>query len=198
MKQPADLLAQTRPGEGAVQHMVRTPDLRGQWHLAADAPDRFCAGEPIPFFEARDLGIAVCPDDDGLIDAFVDAGFEEERHVVDDYGVRILSCGLSRESDLLARDTGVNDGFERTAFGWLAKDDGCERLAIETAVRIEDGIPERFDDLAPGRLVGLYDIAGQPVGIDHNRATLLEHLGDGALAGGDAACEADQNHGGGA
>jgi hypothetical protein len=27
---------------------------------------------------------------------------------------------------------------------------------------------------------------------------LLEHLGDGALAGGDAACEADQNHGCGA
>jgi hypothetical protein len=27
---------------------------------------------------------------------------------------------------------------------------------------------------------------------------LLEHLGDGALAGSDAACEADQNHGGGA
>jgi hypothetical protein len=24
---------------------------------------------------------------------------------------------------------------------------------------------------------------------------LLEHLGDGALAGGDATCEADQNHG---
>jgi hypothetical protein len=27
---------------------------------------------------------------------------------------------------------------------------------------------------------------------------LLEHLGDGALAGGDTACEADQNHGCGA
>jgi hypothetical protein len=27
---------------------------------------------------------------------------------------------------------------------------------------------------------------------------LLEHLGDSAFAGRDAACEADQNHGGGA
>ena len=178
--------------------LVRSLDLFRQWHLAADAAECFSAGEAVSFFQARDLGVAVGGDDDGLIDSLVDTGFEEERDVVDDDGLRILSCRFSRQSDLLSCHAGVNDGFECTAFCRMAEDDGSERLAIEAAVRVEDGLAECFDDLPPSRLARLHDIASQLVGIDHHRAALREHLGDGAFTGGDAACEADQNHGCGA
>ncbi len=67
-----------------------------------------------------------------------------------------------------------------------------ELAAIEGAVRIEDGLTERFDDLSPGRFARFDDLSSsQFVGIDDDRAALLEHLGDGAFAGGDAACEAN-------
>lgn len=174
--------------------MVRSPDLFCKWHLAANAAQRFGAGKIVPFLEAGDLGVAVGGDDDGVIDSLVDAGFEEQGHVVDDHGLRVLSYRFSRQSDLFTRDTGMDDGFNRASFRWMAKDDGSECLAIEAAVRIEDGLAECFDDLPPSRLARLHDIASQLVGIDHHRAALLEHLGDGAFAGGDTACEADQDH----
>ena len=88
----------------------------------------------------------------------------------------------------------MNDGFQRTAFRWMAKDDGSERVAIEAAVWFEDGLAECFDDLPPSRLAQFHGIVSQLVGIDHHCAALLEHLGDGAFTGGDTACEADQDH----
>ena len=72
------------------------------------------------------------------------------------------------------------------------KDNDSQLTAIEGAVKIEDGLTECFHDLLarpvyPAR----HNITGQFVGIDDHRAALLEHLGNGAFAGGDAACEAD-------
>ena len=99
---------------------------------------------------------------------------------------------------MLACDTGMDDAFKLTKLGPVSENDGSQRMAIEGAVWIEDGLAERFHDLAPGRFAWFDDVSGQFVGIDDDRAALLEHLGDGAFAGGDAACEADQDHGGGA
>lgn len=178
--------------------MVCLLDLLGHRQLAADAAQRFGTGKAVSFLQAGNLGCSVCGDDDGLIDSLVDTGFEEQRDVVDDYRLRVFSCGLSRQSGLLSCDTRVNDCFERTAFCWMAKDDGTECLAIEAAVWVQDAPAECFHDLAPGRFARFHDVPSQFVGIDHDRAALFEHLGDGALARGDAACEADQDHGGGA
>jgi hypothetical protein len=173
-------------------------DLLSQRHLAADASKRFGAGETVTFLEARDLGFAIGGDDDGLIDSLVDAGFEEERYVVDDDSVRVFSSGLPCEPFLFSRDAGMNYAFESTAFGWLAEYDSTERTAIEGAVWIEDGLAERFHDFSPSRFAGFDDVMGQFVGVDDDCAALLKHLGDGALAGRDAPCESNQNHGGGA
>ena len=92
----------------------------------------------------------------------------------------------------------MDDAFKPTPLGPVSENDGSQFTAIESVVRVEDGLAERFDDLSPGRLARLHNIAGQLVGINHDRAALLEHLRDGALAGSDASCESDQNHGGGA
>lgn len=178
--------------------MVSSSNFLCQWHLAVDASDRFSVGETVTFYETCDLCFAVGGDHDGAVHSLIDAGFEQERHVIDDDGVRVFSCGLFGESRLLAGDAGMDDAFELPAFHWIAEDDVSEGLSVKRAVLVEDRLSEKCDDLSPSRLAGLNDFTGQFVGIDDDRAVLLEHLGDGALAGGDAACEADQNHGCGA
>lgn len=171
--------------------MVRSPDLLGQGHLAVDAMQGFGAGEAISFFETGNLSGSVCGDDYRLIEALVDAGLEEQRYIIQHHGMRVLSCGLLRQSGLFAGDAGVDDGFQRPAFCWMTKDDGAEHVAIEAAVRIEDVPAECVDDGLPGRFAGLDNVPPQQIGIDHDRATLLEYLGDGAFACRDAACEAN-------
>ena len=156
-----------------------------------DASDRFSAGEAVSFLEARDLCFAVGGDHDGAVHSLIDASFEEERYVVDHYSVRGFFCRLFCQPCLFVCDTGVDDVFKPAPLGPVSENKGSQLTAIEGAVRIEDGLTERFHDLAPGRLTWFDDFTGQFVGIDNDRAALLEHFGDGALAGGDAACEAD-------
>ena len=163
--------------------------------MAADASNRFGAGKSVSFLKAGDLDIAVGGDDDGLVDALVYAGFEEEWHFVDDHGTGSAFGDPTHESSLLAGDAGMDDTFELPAFLRIMEDDASEGLAVERAVQVEDCLPKEFDDGSPGRFTWLDDLSRQQVSIDHRCAALLEHLGDGALAGGDAACEADQNHG---
>jgi len=193
-----DLLSERRAREGSIQHVVGPSDFLCQWHLAADASDRFSAGEAVSFLEARNLGVAVGGDHDGCVDAFVYAGLEQERHFIDDHSMGFAFGDPTHESLLLACDMGVDDSFKLAQFGPVSENKGSQLTTIEGAVRIEDGLAERVYDLAPGRLAWPHDIVGQLVGIDDRCAALFEHLGDGSFAGGDAACETDQNHGCGA
>ena len=178
--------------------MVRSLDFLCQRYLAADASKRFSAGKTVSFLESRDLCFEVSGNHDDFIHSLVDANFEEKWNVIDYHCFAVVSCRLSCQSSLFARDTGMNYSFEHAQLGLISKDDCTQGLAIEGAVRIEDGLAEGFYDLAPGRLVRLHDLTGQFVGIDDDRPASLEHLGDGAFACGDAACEADHNHGCGA
>ena len=54
---------------------------------------------------------------------------------------------------------------------------------------------KRIHNGMPGWFPWFDNLSGQFIGIDHDGAASLEHLRNGALAGCDAACEADQNHG---
>ena len=171
--------------------MVCPLDLLCQRHLAADASDRFSAGESVSFLEAVDLGVSVGGDDDGAVNSLVDSCFKKERHVVDHDGLRVFSCSFFCEPRLFACDTGVDDVFKPVQLGPVSENNGSQFTAIEGAVRIEDGRTERFHDLSPGWFARFDDLSYEQVGIDDDRAVLLEHLGDGALARGDAACEAN-------
>ncbi len=163
--------------------------------MASDSPDGFSAREAITFLETSDLSLAISRDDDGGIHSFVDAGFVQQRHVVDHHSVRVFSCCLFGKSHLFAGNTGVDDAFKPTPLGLISENNSSQFPAIEGAVRIEDGPAEGFHNLSPSRFAWLHDIVGQLVGIDDDCAALLEHLGNGALAGRDAACEANENHG---
>jgi len=178
--------------------MVRSLDLLCQGHLASDASNRFGTGEVVSCLEAGDLCFAVGGDDDGGIDTCVNASLEQKRYVVDDDGVRVFSCCLFGESRLFACDTGVDDAFKPTPLGVVSENNGSQLPAVDGAVGIQYSLTEYVDDLSPGRFAGFDDLMGQFVGINDDRAALLEHLGDGAFAGCDTACEADENHGGGA
>ena len=144
------------------------------------------------------MGLAISCHDKGCIHTFVDASLEQKRYVVNHHRCRICSSSLFRQSSLFAGDAGVDDVFELPACFGIAEDDASESLSVERAVLIEHGLPKDSDNLSPSRLAWLDDFMGQFVGIDDDCAALLEHFGDGAFASGDAACEADQNHGGGA
>jgi hypothetical protein len=178
--------------------MVRSLNLLYQGHLAADAADGFSEGEAVSFLEARDLGLAISRDDDDFIRAFVYACFEEEWDFVDHDGLGMFASDAFSQTDLLAGDAGMDDAFELPSFFLIAEDNASEGLSVERTVLAEYCLPEECNDLPPSRFARLHDIAGQFVGIDDDRAASLEHLGDSALAGGDAACEANQHHGGGA
>ncbi len=179
------------PWPRPIDHDIGQVDFLGQRHLASDSPDGFSAKEAITFLEAGDLGFAVGRDDDGMVDSLFDASFEEERYVVDDDCTRVFSRSLFRQSSLFTGDARMDDMFELPAFFCVAEDDASESLSVERAVLIEDGLPEERDDLSPGRPTWFDGLMGQFVGIDHDRAALLEHLGNGAFSGRDAACEAD-------
>jgi hypothetical protein len=99
---------------------------------------------------------------------------------------------------LLALDPGMDDSFKPAQFGPVSENKGSQLTTIEGAVRIEDGLAEGLHDLAPGRPTWRHNVVGQLVGIDDRCAALFEHLGDSSFAGGDAACEANHNHGCGA
>ncbi len=144
------------------------------------------------------MSLLISRDDDRTVDSLFDTCFEQERHVVDDDGMRVFSCCLCGESRLFACDTGVDDAFKPTPLGLVSEYNGSQLPAIEGAVGIQYSLPECVDDLLPGGFAGLDDLMGQFVGIDHDRAALLQHLGNGAFSGRDAACEANENHGGGA
>ena len=144
------------------------------------------------------MGFAVGRDDDGMVDSLVDPSFEEQGHIVNHDGLRMFASDDVAQTGLFTCDAGMDDAFELPSFFLIAEDDASKGLSVERAVLIEDGFPKERDDLSPGRLARLGDFAGQFVGIDDDRAASLEHLGDGALAGSDAACEADKNHGRGA
>ena len=144
------------------------------------------------------MGLAISCHDQGFIHTCVDASLEQQRYVVNHHRCRICSSSLFRQSSLLAGDAGMDDAFELSAFFRITEDDASKGLSIERAVLIEHCLSEERNNFSPGRRAGFDDFMGQFVGIDDDRAALFEHLGDGALAGGDAPCESDQNHGGGA
>ncbi len=154
--------------------------------------------EAVSFPEAGDLGFAVGRHDDGGVHSFVDTGFEQQRYVVNYHGGWICSSSLSRQSGLLAGDAGMDDSFKPPPLGSTSENNGSQLTAIDGVVGIEDGVTEYSHDLSPSRFARLDDFMGQFVGVDDDCAALLKHLGDGALAGRDAPCESNQNHGGGA
>jgi len=79
---------------------------------------------------------------------------------------------------------------------WVAKDNVRQGRAVQRPIRLDYLLAIEFDNVPPRRFPWLNDLSGEGIGIDNHRATCLEQLGHGALAGRDAARESDQKHAG--
>lgn len=97
--------------------MVSLLGLFCQGHLAADAAQCFGTGEAVSFLEARDLRCLLRGDHYDFVNAFVYAGFEEERDFVDHDGIGMFASDGFGQTGLLAGDARVDDTFESAEFG---------------------------------------------------------------------------------
>ena len=175
--------------------MVCQTALLCEWHLALDAPEGFGAGETVTFFEAGNLGFSIGSHNDSNIHPVIDPGFEEEGHIIDHDGVRIISGGFFGEPLLFTGDTRMDDLFQLCALGRTAKHDGSKPLPMKSPVGVQHILAECLDDFAPGRFAGLHNLTGQYVGIDHHRTTTLEHCGNRALPRCHPAGQSNEDHG---
>jgi len=196
--QRPDLFLELWKREASIQYIVGAAAFVCERHLALDPPKGFGAGEAVALLKAGDLGFTISDHDDGCVNACVDIGFEEQGNVVDHNCRGIFPGSLFSQPDLLACNTGVNDALKLAQLAGMSKDFSSQGLAIKGAIRVEDGFTECSYNFPPGRFAWLDDFPRKRVGIDNRGAVSLEHAGDGAFPGGDAACESDQDHGGGA
>ena len=129
--QVPDVSAECDFGESAIDHVVCANPLFRERHLSPDSLECGSTCQSVSFLEAGNLGFTVGGHDDGLIDALVDAGFEQERYFIDDYCTGFASGDLSDESLFLASDPGMDDAFESAELGTVAKHDGSQCMAVQ-------------------------------------------------------------------
>ena len=190
-----DTSAKNLVGQGPIQDVIGSSAFFRERHLALDASESLGDREAVACSQAGDLRLAVGGDNDDFVDAFVDPGFEEERHVIDDDRLGVRSGCFPCQTYLFAGDAGVNDLFQRSTFGRMAEHHCPKYVAIDRPVWIQHSLAERFDNFPPGRFAGVDHVAGELVRIDDDSAALLEDPCDGSFSGGDAAGDADENHG---
>lgn len=92
----------------------------------------------------------------------------------------------------------MDNPFKTLEFLFVVKDDRSQSVTINSTIRIQDIFAERPGDLPPGWFAWLDNLPRQFIGIDHDGSAFPEHLRHGAFSRGDASCESNQNHGGGA
>ena len=103
-------------------------------------------------------------------------------------------ASATRRQEFLA-DRRVRDRLQLLARRVVDERDGRERGPVERSVRLQDLGPEAFDELGEGRRPGFDDLTRDPVGVDHHRAPLREHLGHRRLPRADPARQPDHQHG---
>ena len=129
--QVPDMSAECAFGESAVDQVVCATPFFRERHLSLDSLECCSTCQTVSFLKAGNLGFTVCGHDDGLIDAFVDPGFEQERYFIDDDCTRLAFDDLSDESLFLASNPGMDDAFESAELGPVAKHDGSQCMAVQ-------------------------------------------------------------------
>ena len=166
--------------------------------MAANTAECLSSAETIAFLETGNLSLLIGSDDDDFLHTFGDTGFEEQRNIVDDDGIAILSSRLSGQPTLLSGHARMDEPFKHPPFRRMTEDNCSEGLSVDRSVRVQDGFPKPTNDVLPGRFARLDHRFRQCIGIDDNGPALLEHSCDGTFSGRNTSGEADQDHSGGA
>ena len=154
---------------------------------------RFCGGDAVPLLQAPPLDGDVAGDEDHRTKPGVQITFEQERDFVDDNVVP----GRGMFADFFFRQSTharVDDRLEFFSRFGVAENNLSKLCPVKSVVRLQDIRAEAGHDFFPSILVRLNDFARKHVSVDDGRAEIFEHFCHGALAGSDAACEADQFH----
>ena len=129
-----------------------------------------------------------------LVDEVLPAGLDEQGRL-DDEDAGTGGFLLAAQVFDGAAGEGPDDVGELAALGGVAEDDAAEAGAVDGAVGGDDGGAEGGDEGGVAVAAGGVDGVGDAVGVYDAGAAGGEEAGDLALAAGDAAGEADGEHG---
>lgn len=125
-----------------------------------------------------------------LRDPLPQPSLDEQRHVEHAHALAMPPAAQHRPEHLPAHGR-VHDRIQRRALLVVREDTRAERRAVERAVRAEHPRAERAHDGRERGRARLDDLAREHVGVDDGHVVRAQERGDGGLAGGDPAREAD-------
>jgi hypothetical protein len=144
--------------------------------------------------EALELLLRLAPGDDQAVQIFVNAGFDEESGLDEGSVARAASFPFLELPEDDFCDARMDDGVETVEPGTIGEDNGAKLRAIHATIGGEHSLAKFLEDLTVGRLAGFDELVGERVGIEDGKAHFAKHCGDGALAAGNAAGEAESEH----
>ena len=176
---------------------VVDPHVRGRpavvlGGLGADAGPGVLLGHPAGLAEPRHPDVLGRVHDHDQRERRAHAVLDQQGDVVHHDGV------VGRRRDQLRRpraDAGVQDAVEPRPGLVVGEHDPAERRAVQPALVVEDLLTEGGDDLGQSVGPGFNDLAGDPVGVDDDRAEFRELRRHGRLARPDPTGQSHAQHG---
>ncbi len=189
-----DLGASGIEGAGTVDGVGGVAKFFVEGKLGGDAVAGFefahAAGE-----EALELLLGSAEGNDESIEISCEAGFDEKGGF-DEGGIAepgsLPRVELKKHGLLDAR---MKNGVEASELVRIAEDDGGEFATINAAGALGEIGAEFAKDFVVSRLAALHQFVGDGIGVEDGEAEFAKHGGNGALAAGDAAGEAEFKHG---
>ena len=170
--------------------IVCQPAFFCQAHLRGDVFLGGLSAQAVALLQAALLNVDAACDQENRPQPLIQLAFEQERDLIDDHriaGRSILRDALFCES----AHARMNDRFELFSRCRIIEDDLSQMLPVESSVGAKHVRTEGLEDFAPRRLFRLDDFTRQSVGVDNGGTEARENFCHSALAGRDAAREAD-------
>jgi hypothetical protein len=188
-----DLVAGFRERARAVDFLGGETEFFLDGKLCGDAAESFGFTEATSE-EALELLLRLAPGDDQAVQFFVNAGFDEESGLDEDSVARAASFPFLELTEDDFCDARMDDGVETVEPGAIGEDDGAKLRPIHATIGGDHSLAEFLEDLTVGRLARFDELVGERVSIEDGEAHFAKHCGDGALAAGNAAGEAESEH----
>lgn len=208
--EPIDLGSRGVEGVGIVDDHVAAGNLDGLGKLRGEAGAGIALGAGTlfrgsiawkhPREEALDLQLVGGRDQDDAVEAAAPLrdgapglGFEDERGLDEDNGVRVAGKKVVHSALLLGDDRGMDNAVQ---FGQAAvvEDEIREARPVQRAVVAKNRGTEVLDDGQVNGLPWLHEFTRNPIGFEDGEAMFAQQSGDSGLATSEAAGESDTQH----
>ena len=179
---------------GAIDGIGRAPELFFHGKLRGDASAGFgfahAAGT-----QAFKLLFRRAPGDDETVEFCGHAGFDKQRSFDEGGGVSAFFLPVFElaENDLV--NARMKNGVEPRELCGIGENDGSKFVAVDAAGRVGEIGAERLQNFVVSDLPGFHQFVGDGIGVQNRKAEFTENHGDSTFAAGDAAGEAELQHG---